>query len=435
MDDAPLVALGVLSSVASFGRCQRAEAAQTCRGGRTAHDAAWRRQRLRAEHRRSGAVHTVALRFLLAGGDPHAAIEPYMTAPSTRALAAAREEAAREGDLEFLPLHEDQLGGCSLKYVLWLERATALHPRADFIAIADDDVYIQFDHFEADLRRDSARARTEPILWGFIFWRPFYNRVTLEAADWGASWETHDAAVSKVRYKIERCGWELRRGANECTEGHTLPRSVVRMISRGEISPLPPLPMPNGPLFAVSAPLAALLTGPSAPPRLWLADFKRTALVDAARARMRIPYRTIKDVGCWPHGDATFGVWLMSLAQQGVNLTLIDTPNFVSHHPYPSTVSGAFSNSSIVLHGLKDNRTARFWRFAQRRSAGTYEPPPRTCDNCAKHGWVTWPRSPVQRWTCCGKRVRRKPVSRWPRSVRAGMNLSSWWRRVGRTLQ
>ena len=51
--------------------------------------------------------------------------EPYMSSADAggaerveAAMAAARAEALRWGDLDFLPMHEDQLGGCSRKYLL-----------------------------------------------------------------------------------------------------------------------------------------------------------------------------------------------------------------------------------------------------------------------------------------------------------------------------
>ena len=65
------------------------------------------------------------MRFLVAGACDSCPIEPYMRRSSEAALAAAHAEAAAEGDLLMLPMHEDQLGGCSLKYVTWLALARA----------------------------------------------------------------------------------------------------------------------------------------------------------------------------------------------------------------------------------------------------------------------------------------------------------------------
>ena len=354
------------------------------------------------------------------------------------ALAAAHAEAAAEGDLLMLPMHEDQLGGCSLKYVTWLALARTMHPRATFIALADDDVYIQFSHFVSELRRvvrNERRQREELILWGFLFWRPFYNNVTLSVAQ-GVEYETHDASVSKHRYRVERCSWELRHRANTNTRYHFGEGSCLRnsttycdllhprerlMVEKNEVSSLAPMPILNGPLFALSNPLArALVEGG----RNWLARFKRTHLVRWARSRKRIPFR-LRDLGCWPFGDATLGLWAGELGYAGRNVTLVDTPKFVVHHPMPTRKKGAFGRASIVLHGLKDNSTNTFWKFAKERGAGIYVPPEgRTCKDCASQGWVTWPGSPLQRWRCCGWTVTRRPRRQWPRSVLEGMALT-----------
>ena len=169
-------------------------------------------------------------------------------------------------------------------------------------------------------------------------------------------------------------------------------------------------------------------------------------------------------------GDATLGLWVGELAYAGVDVTLVDTPKvantrrrvrhepstrkrparrpqcylicssssarptvcapcvfgpqFVSHHPLPSTRRGAFGNSSIVLHGLKDRATDEYWHYAKARGAGQYVPPPRQCARCDRQGWVTWPTSPLKRWRCCGPKIKRRPMRQWPRTVLEGMAMS-----------
>lgn len=462
----PLVALGVLSTISSFG-CQHFLGRTRCRT--VPAIAARRRQRLRAELRRSTPTtrRSVEMRFLVAGacGNTSRASsscsppESYMRGASAAEQAVAWAEAAAEGDMLLLGTAEDPLGGCSRKYVIWFERALRLFPRAAFVGLADDDVYIQFSHFAADLDRfehEERQSSDELVLWGFIFWRPWYNRATMAVAE-GVDYETHDASVSKHRYRLERCAWERRRLARHPSRASSLPsqppshwtRSRLdpgtreqasrmsaqpfsycavlndrekRSIEKDEISPLPPLPIINGPLFAVSAPLARILAPMG---HRWLDDFKQTKLVQWARTRHRIPYR-LRDVGCWPFGDATLGLWAGQLAHLPDTrpITLVDTPKFVSHHPSPSLTRGAFGNSSIVLHGLKDAETDEYWSFALRRGSGPYEPPGRTCDTCRRQGWVTFPGSPLQRWRCCGSKVKRRPMRTWPRTVLQGMAIS-----------
>ena len=75
----------------------------------------------------------------------------------------------------------------------------------------------------------------------------------------------------------------------------------------------------------------------------------------------------------------------------------------VQHHPWPALVHGAFSNSSIVLHGLKREKNQKKFRaVAERRGLGPLVPFKRVCGTCAGLGWSTWPGSRVGGWTCCG---------------------------------
>ena len=65
------------------------------------------------------------------------------------------------------------------------------------------------------------------------------------------------------------------------------------------------------------------------------------------------------------------------------------------HHPWFATREGrgAFSNSSIVLHELK-NPQSPGWEFAARRGAGPFEPYRRECGPCEQMGWSSvlgWP--------------------------------------------
>ena len=87
-----------------------------------------------------------------------------------------------------------------------------------------------------------------------------------------------------------------------------------------------------------------------------------------------------------------------------LNLSLVNTPFMVQHHPWPATVHGAFSNSSIVLHGLKKEKNQlKFRGVVARRGLGPFVPFRRRCAGCAELGWSTWPGSiHGRRWTCCG---------------------------------
>ena len=83
-------------------------------------------------------------------------------------------------------------------------------------------------------------------------------------------------------------------------------------------------------------------------------------------------------------------------------VTLVNTPFMTQHLPWPSW---HFSNRSIVLHGLRTEKQVAFREAAVRRGAGAFEPFERQCDSCTSMGWATWPRSPMGRWRCCGKKL------------------------------
>ena len=114
-----------------------------------------RRAMLRNDHatfaRSLGA--RVALRFLIARNGRLNASNPVL------------REAANEGDIVFLNMTEAK-HRCSLKYFLWFRIAGKLFPSAEYFVLGDDDVYVQFAHLDADLRRVHAQTSGEKVLWG-----------------------------------------------------------------------------------------------------------------------------------------------------------------------------------------------------------------------------------------------------------------------------
>ena len=369
------------------------------------------------------------MRFVIAGACGNAANctkEPYARVADEAALAAVRDEAAREGDLELLSMHEDNLGGCSRKYVTWLANALERFPRATFIALADDDVYIQYEHLVGDLRR-VRMAPGEPVLWGMIFWRGFYNAVTMSPDEKWGTMHSSDESAGKVRLKVEACRSALERqkasspssrvgGGSATAPGvpkpctpSKIPQKLGEMVLRGEISTMAPTPMAMGPLFAVSRPLATMLAAPDSVAWRWMRAFKQTEVIRFARKKKSIPY-VLKRAGCWPYGDAVFGIWVATLGQK---VTMWHAPMGTSVLPAPWD---PFGNSSIVLHGLKDNLTQHHWERAKRLGSGRYVPLRRECDTCAEMGWVAWPGSPYGSWRCCGVRQSKVRES-WPRAA------------------
>ena len=433
VEGSPVVALGVLSTAYSFG-CQQWKSRTRCHG--TGEHARLRRERLRHEFRTSAAKErgAVAMRFLLAGACGNTcSLEPYARRPSPDEVSKVLQESKAEGDIELLPMQEDLLGGCSRKYLLWLQMALVRYPRALYIGLADDDVFIQFDHFAADLERIRS-GPMEKVYWGQMFWRPFYDNVSLSVAEgWKfvGNLRTTDAGNVKYRLKMERCrealaarisprqrmamqalrNKDLSRNLSEidaCSESK-LPIALSRLLVNNSVSDMAPTPMANGPLFAVSRRLASILTAKGSVAWRWLDGIKQTPMLRWARSRKRIPY-VLLQVGCWPFGDATFGYWVASLAYE-YKVTLVNVPLLVSFHATPWQWNHQVSNSTIALHGLKDNATDHIWRGARERSAGPYEPPKRQCGSCEGMGWVTWPTSPLGHWRCCGERHKKKKRS------------------------
>ena len=115
-------------------------------------------------------------------------------------------------------------------------------------------------------------------------------------------------------------------------------------------------------------------------------------------------------------GDSVFGFWLASIARrERLNLTLVNSMLGVQHHPWATYTRGAFSNRSVVLHGLKGAKSP-FWQFAAQRGAGPFQPTTRRCGACGGGGgcagcagggagmrWSSWPGDPAAGWTCCGE--------------------------------
>ena len=157
------VALGYLSSGGNLGR----------------------RTKIR-QFARSFAGGGVAYRFVIAR--PEGAAEH---------SASAVSEAAERRDMVLLNISDTPFR-CALKYVLWFTWASNRFPAARFLATGDDDAYVQFAHFEADLRLTHAQIGEVPALWGCIMWRAWYNNVTQDASTGFTGWTCADGQAVAV---------------------------------------------------------------------------------------------------------------------------------------------------------------------------------------------------------------------------------------------
>ena len=271
----------------------------------------------------------------------------------------------------------------------------------------------------------------------------YYNRVTLEPATLHSGWGYADYAAASLRERLERCQRHLhavRHGngtrlvGNETLGRRLLARRsskqqharrhaaaqtpqqatwrgtpcarltprTVALLEQDELDESPPFPFASGPLFAVSRPLARLLTTDSYP-REWLARLEATPVLQFYQKKGRVPFVLRKDA-CYPASfDALSGWWAYQTTKRHrLPLTLVNTPFMIQHHPWVAFRHGAFSNSSIILHELK-NPNSPGWAFAEAHGSGPFVPFLRACGECAREmGWVTWPESPAARWECCG---------------------------------
>ena len=398
------VALGVLSAA---GAAEKSNAEQYRS----------RRMRLRNDCKSFQSFgREVALRFVLAGAP---------TRKNGAALAAAHREATEHGDVVLLNTTEGRFV-CSRKYLMWLREALILFPTAAYIGLGDDDTYIQLDHFFADLRSVRIdKSTTSHVLWGLVMWKAYYNNETMVTSTGFTGWGFTDWAAVAQRSQMEACR-EPSVNATQVCPG--LRNDHIEAARQNQIGS-PPFPMVNGPLSALSRELAIDVANDAYPPR-WLAALVRTPRIAASLARRGGPRRS--SFACWPVVDSILGYWVTRIGlERKATVTLVNTPLMKQHHPWPSAIKGRFSNSSIVLHGLKKPVHERYRHLAISRGSGRrqpvvtarpcvslfllpdsgcratgpFEPFNRECGTCKEMGWSTWPDSPLNSWRCCGTRM------------------------------
>ena len=131
-------------------------------------------------------------------------------------------------------------------------------------------------------------------------------------------------------------------------------RKLIGVLERDELDPTPPYPFASGPLFAVSRALGSLLTTDGFT-QSWLDALEATPVLQFYKQRGRVPFVLRKDA-CFPASfDAVLGWWVHNVIQKnGHTLSLMNTPFMIQHHPWVAFRHGAFSNSSIILHELKN---------------------------------------------------------------------------------
>ena len=131
--------------------------------------------------------------------------------------------------------------------ILWYRWATATFPSARYLAIADDDAYVQIAHLEADLRLTSSIVHSPWVLHGLLMWKAFYIATSHEPATEFGGWRPTDFKAAALRDHIERCrlsrllhnasaepaATQCERGAGCCTMRARRPQPTVARARRG----------------------------------------------------------------------------------------------------------------------------------------------------------------------------------------------------------
>jgi hypothetical protein len=333
---------------------------------------------------------------------------------ASKSAAAALEREAREhNDTIFLPMQDSRFS-CARKPLLWYAHCSAAFPSARFYALADDDSYVHFERLLLDMRMVASYSQDgseEHVLYGMIMWYGVYDNLTMVTHNAWGGWQNLDAGAVHMRRRVDRC-----RSDPSMPSCDRLPPWARDLVKRGGLGDMPPWPVANGPLFAVSRVLGRLLVDHPTP-RTYLDALHRTPRVQSALTRPGGPRKS--NYGCWPVYDSVLGFWIAQVtASRNVSVRLVDTPGMVQHHPWPATVKGAFSNTSIVMHGIKTDkpRMKAVLALIEQRTNATFVPFHRKCGTCADMGWSSWPGSRQNNWLCCGcdtvKESRRKCLKR-----------------------
>ncbi|KAL1515704.1 hypothetical protein AB1Y20_002320 [Prymnesium parvum] len=271
---------------------------------------------------------------------------------------------------------------------------------------------------------------------------------------WPLLFEHAPVCRALLKGSASRTGVQTQEGVEKLDEPVVLEKSKAPLspskeelarlsaVMLEQVDSLPPFPMANGPLFAVSRKLAILLDDDlnlddeNRSAWTWFQRLEHTRLAQryfqwrrqaqtidaqrvpfestqhsssnstAAAGLLRKPKEFLRRA-CWPNSDNTLG---FHVARAGLNrniqITLVNTPMMGQHYPWPVYSRRPFGNHSIVLHGAK-RPTSRLWAFAQGRSTGPFVHRVRECDSCHRMGWSTYPGSKFRKWQCCGDRLPR----------------------------
>ena len=391
----------------------------------------------------------LALRFVIAAQAPAVSLPAWSNEQRTSLKASLSEEATRFKDLVLLNVSED-FSRCGMKYLSWFSLAAECFPAAQFFGTGDDDIYLKLDRLYLDLKLSYAELTAEPAattcnfqwprdneeyapprpqrtalyaLYGTITWNPWVSLDKMDPSTFGG-WGVMDWLAASMRQNLQDCREVILRRNLSASELLRLdkqkaigpPCSLIQS-SKGLVDAVfgvadsPPVPIAQGPLFAVSRALG-IAVATHAIPEAWLARLASTERLRKYTATHAMPGWVRKKHGaCWPTGDSLFGHWVHGVvAAQKLPLTLINLELFKGFHPWVTYSNGQFGNHSIIQHGIKNPNSTLWANTARHGSSGEFVRPRRTCCSCHEMGWSTWPSSVVNRWQCCGVRYPHKAL-------------------------
>ena len=307
---------------------------------------------------------------------------PRLPPRATDPLAA---ENATHGDLLRLATREGR-DRCWLKVILWLDHALAAFPRATFVGITDDDVYLQLHRIALEL----AAYRSVPhVYWGQPMWMSHWNHTRFEGARFGGYLRGEGAAFGEYERAVREAPPWARRAAAGAAEGAHACDKPTGARARAEAAGMPlggPFIFMNTDLSVFSADLArAILRGRCL--RHFKADFRAAfppqhgEISDDALGALLGSGGPPGSHPCYPMIDQLLG-WLVTHA--GVNVTLVEVQLMAQGLPWMQLKSKPAGAHTLYVHKLSTP-----WQFTYFDALLSTEPAAllrRSCAPCAVPG-------------------------------------------------
>lgn len=319
------------------------------------------------------------------------------------------DENATHGDLVRLVTPEGATH-CWDKVILWYRWALRTFPLAQYVGVADDDVYLSLPRLAADLAGLSASGHRR-VYWGQPMWMAYWNESRFEGEGFGGTSSERDwEALSKFTAVAQRLNASVARNRMSAAARRS-PAQCATYNSRGAWSAAP---FASGPFFFANTDLAILG-----------ADLVRRVLDGRCLANLNESLRTAERTGTWrrrleypcePNIDQLLGYLVMHAAR---NVTYVQAQFHTQGFPWMTYQHNRPGASAMYVHKLGSD--VWNWRYADALLAreGPFVAMPRECRPCydrARPGetWVSRASpsaSLYAKWTCCATLPRVMPGS------------------------